>query len=250
MNEIYVRGCARWIAEHGPPRGETLPPMLRRRCSLGTRAAADAIAELVGHGLVIADAAIVHGTALGEITTTVDLLDMLRDSPPSPSPTKFATSVHNAAMGQLAIALGHTGRSTTVSSGAHTVAAAWLEAIATLRHEAEHVLLVVVDEPMPPRLVPHHDGVVVAWWLARDPGVQPTARVRWMAPARDVPTCEQVPAPLAHAAVRFAWPIAVATSTAEARATVQMRLEPDDERGHAASLVITRVAESSTTLRV
>lgn len=242
MSELFVRGCARWIADDGSPRGEGLPPMLRRRCSLGTRAAADAIAKLVAQGLVIADAAIVHGTALGEITTTVELLDMLCETPPSPSPTKFATSVHNAAVGQLAIGLGHTGRSTTVSAGVHTVAVAWLEAIATLHGEAEHVLLLIVDEPVPQRLVPHHDGVVVAWWLARSPGEHAIASVRWSPPARDVPPCEQVPAPLLRAAVRFVWPIAVATSaTDDVRATVQLRLEPDDERGHAASLVITRL---------
>lgn len=229
------------MAEQGPPRGEGLPPLLRRRCSLGTRAAADAIAVLVARGLVVGDAAIVHATALGELGTTVDLLDALHDAPPMLSPTKFATSVHNAAVGQLSIALGHTGRSTTVSAGARTVAAGWLEAIATLQDEADHVLLLVVDEPTPTRLVPHHDGVVVAWWLAREASDGAYARVRWVAPARGVPPCAQLPAALARAAVRFAWPITTAVSSDEAPTEAHVRLEPDDDRGHAASLVITRL---------
>lgn len=231
MSDVIIRAAATWTAERGAPRAELIPAAMRRRCSLATRIVAETTGELVGHGLPLARAAIVHGTAFGEIATTAELLDMMRDGDGALSPLRFATSVHNTAIGQLAIAQGHTGRSTTLSAGVQTVAAAWLEAQAWLACGADDVLLVVADEPMPAQLHPHHDGLGVALWLSAQPAPGHRAVARWQPPRRDVPSAAAVPAPLRSNPVRWAWSIVAALGTA---ATV--RLEPDDARGYASSL--------------
>ncbi len=222
-----------WTAERGTPRAELIPAAMRRRCSLATRIVAEVTGELVAVGMPLASAAIVHGTAFGEIATTVELLDMMRDSDGALSPLRFATSVHNTATGQLAIAQGHTGRSTTLSAGDQTVAAAWLEAQAWVACGATHVLLVVAEEPMPAQLHPLHDGLGVALWLTAraEPGDRGVAR--WQAPRRDVPAAPSVPAPLRSNPVRWAWSLVEALGTAAC-----VRLEPDDARGYASSLAL------------
>ncbi len=233
MIDVVVRAGATWTAERGAPRAELIPAAMRRRCSLATRIVAEVTGELVAAGLPLANAAIVHGTAFGEIATTVELLDMMRDGDGALSPLRFATSVHNTATGQLAIAQGHTGRSTTLSAGEQTVAAAWLEAQAWLACGATNVLLVVADEPMPAQLHPHHDGLGVALWLTAraTPGDRGVAG--WRAPRRDVPVAPSFPAPLRSNPVRWAWSIVEALGTATC-----VRLEPDDARGYASSLAL------------
>lgn len=231
MIDVFIRAAATWTAERGAPRAELIPAAMRRRCSLATRLVAEVTGELVGAGMPLARAAIVHGTAFGEIATTAELLDMMRDGDGALSPLRFATSVHNTATGQLAIAQGHTGRSTTLCAGEQTVAAAWLEAQAWLACGASDVLLVVADEPMPAQLHPHHDGLAVALWLTAEVAPGPRAVARWQAPRRDVPAAAAVPAPLRSNPVRWAWSIVEALGSAAC-----VRLEPDDVRGYASSL--------------
>jgi hypothetical protein len=98
------------------------------------------------------------------------------------SPIRFAGSVHNTAIGQLAIAIGHRGRSSAVSGGAHTLAIGLLEVIGLFADDAPEVVLVLADEPLPPPLSPSYDGLAVGLHLVRTPGpddvvlVGPSAR--------------------------------------------------------------------------
>lgn len=233
MKDVFVRATATWTAERGTPQADLLPVAQRRRCSLATRMVAEVTGELVAKGLVLADAAVVHGTAFGEIATTAELLAMLREGDGELSPLRFAGSVHNTAVGQLAIARGHTGESTTVSAGHHTVAAVWLEAMALLATGAEHVLVVLADEPMPVPLQPHHDGLAVAIWLSVHDHAPTAGVARWLGAQRDTPAAARVPAPLHDNPIRFAWSIAEALQLGH---DVRVRLEPDDVRGYAASI--------------
>ncbi len=231
MNDVFIRATASWTAERGAPRAELIPVAQRRRCSLATRIVAEVTGELVRGGLALDHAAIVHGTALGEIATTVELLDMMHEGDGALSPLRFAGSVHNTAIGQLAIACGHTGWSTTVSAGQHTVAAAWLEALALLACGTEHVLLVLSDEPLPASLQPYHDGLAVAMWLCRDSDAPHRGVARWLGSQRDTPAEPRVPASTQRSPVRFAWSLIEALGR-----DVRVRLEPDDARGYAASI--------------
>ncbi len=233
MSDVFVRAAATWTADRGAPTAALIPAPQRRRCSLATRIVAEVTGTLVDRGLPLLDAAIVHGTGFGEIVTTAALLDMMRDGDGALSPMRFAGSVHNTACGQLSIAQGHTGVSTTISAGVQTLAAAWIEAMG-LFADHEHVLLVVADEPMPATMPPHHDGLAVGLWLSRNPGDPCVARARWVAPQRNVAVAPRVPAPLLHSPVRFASSLVDALGQ-----SIRVRLEPDDARGCAASLELT-----------
>lgn len=234
---VRVRASATWTAERGAPRAELLPLAARRRCSLATRMVAEVTADLVSAGLPIATAALVHGTAFGEIVTTAALLDMMKDGTGELSPLRFAGSVHNTAPGQLAIALGLGGQSTTVSAGQHTFAAAWIEAQALLATGTDDVLFVVADEPMPTTMQPHHDGFAAALWLSS--GDEGTGIARWLGTIRDAPVSARVPAILHDHPLRFAWSMIEALRTvSQSAAEVRVRIGPDDARGCAPVLAL------------
>lgn len=238
MSAVRVRASATWTAERGAPRAELLPLASRRRCSLGTRMVVEVTADLVSAGLPIATAAIVHGTAFGELVTTAALLDMMKDGTGELSPLRFAGSVHNTAPGQLAIALGLGGQSTTVSAGPHTFAAAWIEAVALIASGTDDVLLVVADEPMPTTMRPHHDGFAAALWLSR--GGEGPGLARWLGSIRDAPASPRVPAILHEHPLRFAWSMIEAVRTvSQTAAEVRVRIGPDDARGCAPVLALT-----------
>jgi hypothetical protein len=225
MTGVHARAFATWTAERGAPQAELLPLASRRRCSLATRMVAEVTADLVAAGLPIATAAIVHGTAFGEIVTTAALLDMMKDGTGELSPLRFAGSVHNTAPGQLAIALGLGGQSTTVSAGHHTFAAAWLEAQALLATGTTDVMLVVADEPMPTTMQPHHDGFAAALWLSST-GHGPGS-IHWLGTVRDAPASPRVPAILQGHPLRFAW---VLIEALRSGLPGRVRIGPDDAR--------------------
>lgn len=230
MSVTFVRGFAQWTAEDGAPQALLLPAQQRRRCSLLTRMVAHVTASLVDDGLVLDDAALVVGTGFGEISTTVELMTMMHAEPGELSPIRFAGSVHNAAVGQLAIATGHRGRSTTISAGGHTLAAVWIEALGLLAAGVPNVLAVLADEPLPAPLHPRHDGLAVAMWLTAAP-TQARARVQWLGDERDPPPWPRMPAALQHNPVVPAWCMGVAIAGAHPS---RVRIGPDDARGHAA----------------
>jgi hypothetical protein len=240
VSALYVHRVSAWTAEQGPPRAELLPPAQRRRCSLLSRMVAEVVGATVGDAATLARHAIVCGTGFGEIATTVELLAMMREGDGALSPIRFAGSVHNAPAGQLAIAAGHRGRSTTVSAGAHTVVAVCLEAMGLLAAGSDAVLAVLADEPMPAPLQPRHDGLAVALSLSCEPAPG-SVRVRWLGPRRDAPASMRVPAALLANPLQSAWCLAQALLPGAAPQPC-LRLEPDDERGQAHCVAVERLA--------
>lgn len=227
---IAVRASACWTADRGAPAATLLPSGQRRRCSLLTRACAEVVGDVLAQtGLSLSDAALVCGTSLGEIGTTTQLLDMMREGDGALSPMRFAGSVHNTALGQLAIASDHRGASTTVSAGEHTVAMALLEAATQLACHSAHVVLVLADEPLPSPLRPPYDGLAVALWLSRDDG-NARATLRNLASRRGPFASPRVPAPVHGNPCAPAWTLAAAIA-GDALQTV--RLQPEDHRNHA-----------------
>ncbi len=230
---IGVRACAVWTAERGAPSATLLPAAQRRRCSLLTRTIAEVVGELTqgldAAGLALRDTALVLGTSLGEIGTTVELLGMLHEADGALSPMRFAGSVHSTALGQLAIATGHRGASTTVSAGEHTVAMALLEAATTLACTSAHVVLVLADEPLPAPLRPPYDGLAVALWLSRETAGARATLVGLGSRRTNIAT-PRVPAPLHGNPCAMAWTLATAIGTAAGQT---VRLQPEDTRGHA-----------------
>jgi len=235
-----VRTVAVWTAERGAPRAELLPAQQRRRCSLLTRMVAEVMADLRDGGLVIAEAPLVCGTGFGEIATTAALLEQMHVEAGGLSPIRFAGSVHNTAIGQLAIAIGHRGRSTAVSAGVHTLAMALVEAIGLFADEVDDVALVLADEPLPAPLQPAHDGLAVGLHLVRVP--TPTDMVLAdFGPRREPPPLARVPAAIAGNPCAAAW--SLAQSIRERRAGT-LALEPDEPARRSAMCIDFRLPAS------
>lgn len=133
--------------EGNKPAGTLIERRSRRRCSLFTRALADAYGEaLAASGLDAATVATVFGSALGEVGTMIKLLDtMWRGSEPM-SPMGFAMSVHNAASGVVSISGGNRGFTTSIGADFDTPAMALHEAFGLLGAGVDGVMVTCGDE--------------------------------------------------------------------------------------------------------
>lgn len=171
--EVAVLGCgafipgfdglAGWVrgersAEHEAPKAEIVPPRQRRRASPLSKALADAYAEaLAATALDPALVASVFGSAIGEATTMVGLLDQMWSDSGMLSPMRFATSVHNAASGMISIATNNRGMTTAIGADYDTPAMALLEGIGLVLARGASVIVCCGDEAPPEDLVP--DGI-------------------------------------------------------------------------------------------
>ncbi len=145
--------------DHEAPTGEMIPSRQRRRTSPLTRAFADAFFEAIGGtSLDAATIASVFGSAIGEASTMVGLLDQMWSETASLSPMKFATSVHNAASGIISIATANRGMTTAVGADYDTPAMALLEGIGLVRDRGDCVVVCCGDEAPPPDLMPKGVG--------------------------------------------------------------------------------------------
>src|SRR5690606_32463675 len=107
----YPSWTALWSGESDPeeirPPALLLPTRPRGRASLLTRLFAELLGQLTdtaAAGTSRSDLPVIYGSALGEMTTTLALLDQLGREEPL-SPAGFQSSVHNTAAGVLSIAL-------------------------------------------------------------------------------------------------------------------------------------------------
>ena len=110
--------------------------------------------------------AAVFATRHGEIQASERLIADFREAA-MVSSARFALSVHNAASGVYAVAVGANAPSTTIT-GANAIAGGWLEAALTVLDEDRPVLLSIADEPVPAALKdpgPPY-GVAAAFLLA------------------------------------------------------------------------------------
>ncbi len=152
---IGGRACA----ESSAPVGALVPLRDRRRASPLSRALADAYGGAVERaGLDPARVASVFGSALGEVSTMIGLLDQMWSEGTPLSPMKFATSVHNAAAGVISIATANRGFTTSIGADYDTPAMALVEALGWIGSRGEPVVLCCGDESPPADLVPGQRG--------------------------------------------------------------------------------------------
>lgn len=128
------------------PAAALLPANERRRAPESVRLAV----EVAGQALAMSGRdpgtlACVFASAHGDQAITDAICTTLARAPAELSPTRFHHSVHNAPAGYWTIATGCRAPSSAVCAGAHTFAAALLEAAAQALAEQRPVLLVCSD---------------------------------------------------------------------------------------------------------
>lgn len=140
------------IAGNAPlPPCRHLPMMTARRLSAGSRMAVD-------NGLVLLQRhqpdAVIFTSRHGELERNQRILDALAGLTP-PSPTDFAMSVHNAAVGSLTIVAKAPLVSSSLSAGEDSFQQGLVEAQSFLHSGYRRVLLVDFDNPLPAFYRPH-----------------------------------------------------------------------------------------------
>jgi Beta-ketoacyl synthase, N-terminal domain len=148
------------------PTGALLDKHSKRRASDFTKALADAYGEALHtacaedpavrrHKTVLSPASVasVFGSALGEVSTMISLLEQMWREGGALSPMRFAGSVHNAAAGVVSIGTKNTGFTTSLGADHDTPAMALIEAIAIVLNQREAVIVACGDEAAPSDLV-------------------------------------------------------------------------------------------------
>lgn len=145
--------------EHTTPVAELVPLRQRRRASLLSRAFADAYLGALERAALAPDGvASVFGSALGEASTMIQLLDQMWGEGESLSPMRFTTSVHNAASGMVSIATGNRGVTTSLGADFDTPAMALLEGMGMVLSAGTPVIVCCADEAPPEGLVTAQGG--------------------------------------------------------------------------------------------
>ena len=148
----YLGGAA--DAEQLAPKGMMVPARERRRMSILTKALADTYAEALGTaGVDPSTVASVFGSALGEATTMIGLLDQMWSEEGALSPMRFVMSVHNAAAGVISVATQNRGFTTSLGADFDTPAMALLEGIGLVQSRGDTVIVACGDEAAPIDLV-------------------------------------------------------------------------------------------------
>lgn len=139
--------------------GELLDKHSRRRASELTKACAEVYREaLLQAGFDALEVAAVFGSAVGEASVTIGLLEQLWRGPGMLSPMRFAASVHNAAAGVVSIGTKNTGFTTALGADFDTPAMALLEGMAFALVHNTPVIVVCADEGAPENLVASDEG--------------------------------------------------------------------------------------------
>jgi hypothetical protein len=136
-----------------PPSAESIERRSRRRASPLTRACSCAFTEAARQaGIDVATTGAVFGSALGEVSTMLELLDQMGKREPL-SPMGFTTSVHHSAAGTVSISGGNRGFTTSISANHDTPAAAIFEASGVCATMGTPVVAVCGDDQAPERFV-------------------------------------------------------------------------------------------------
>lgn len=173
-DEVAVLGCGAFVPgfdglkgwaealpspEHDAPKAELVPKRQRRRASPLSKALADAFSDaLEATSLDPSQVASVFGSAIGEASTMVGLLDQMWSETAMLSPMRFATSVHNAASGVISIATENRGITTAIGADYDTPAMALMEGLGLVLARGESVIVCCGDESPPADLVPDGAG--------------------------------------------------------------------------------------------
>lgn len=151
--EAGARGNASRDEPFPKATGASIERRARRRASPLCRALADAYATAATTaGVDVSTTSSVFGSALGEVSTMLGLLDEMSRHEPL-SPMAFATSVHSAAAGTMSISAGNRGFTTSISAYHDTSAAALFEAIGLLHAPGAPVIVACGDQDSPDRFV-------------------------------------------------------------------------------------------------
>ncbi|OUS26742.1 hypothetical protein A9Q99_16090 [Gammaproteobacteria bacterium 45_16_T64] len=153
--------------ESGVPELPFVKPMLRRRLSQLSKMAVKVAFECLSKEgqQVVADRT-VFCSRHGELTRTVGLLESL-SLDEDLSPTGFSLSVHNAASGLYSIANKDKSPSVSLAAGRDTLVEGLREASMLLNSDdAETVLVVIAEEPLPEHLLPFADEMQRSFALA------------------------------------------------------------------------------------
>lgn len=133
-----------------------LPPNERRRATLSARLVLEAIRQAtevtdVGPEQLPS----VFASSDGDLSLVEAMCASICREPPTISPTIFHNSVHNAVAGYWSIASGCMAASTSIAAWDGTFAAGLVESAAQLATDANDLLLVAYDVPVPGKLDRH-----------------------------------------------------------------------------------------------
>lgn len=149
---VFVLGAVSWGEADDQELPCTILPMRARgRASQLTRVLAELFGRLVDPGHA-ADMPMFFGSAYGEMTTTIALLDQMLLEP-TVSPAKFQSSVHNTAAGLLSITTENRAPATAIAAGDDTVAMTLADAYAWISCHGGPAVALIADEPGPERLL-------------------------------------------------------------------------------------------------
>lgn len=153
------------LAEDGQPEVAFLPPAVKRRSTRLTKMMLRAAFDCCGESLR-PDVRTVFASRHGAIHVAVKILESIVSGKPV-SPMQFSHSVHNAQAGLYSIAASNREASSSLAGEADTFTSAWIEALLHLERAPETpVLLVIGDEPVPPKLLPLVDEPAASYAVA------------------------------------------------------------------------------------
>jgi hypothetical protein len=148
----FVLGAVTWgLAEDTELPCEVLPVRARGRASPLTRIFSELYGRL-SDPLRATKTPMFFGSAYGEMSTTIALLDQMLTEP-TVSPVKFQASVHNTAAGLLSITTENRAPATAIAAGEDTVAMTLADACTWIDCHGGRALVLIADEPGPERLL-------------------------------------------------------------------------------------------------
>lgn len=148
----FVLGAVTWgLAEDTELPCEVLPVRARGRASPLTRIFSELYGRL-SEPLRSTKAPMFFGSAYGEMSTTIALLDQMLVEP-TVSPVKFQASVHNTAAGLLSITTENRTPATAIAAGEDTVAMTLADACTWIDCHGGRAIVLVADERGPDRLL-------------------------------------------------------------------------------------------------
>lgn len=129
------------------PSCEAVSSRLRRGTSLVTRIGLEVMGQAARRGGAdLSRAAMIFGSAHGEVRTAFEQFRMMEEPGGRLSPVRFKSSVHNTATGLLSIAFENRGFSTALAAGGATFAMCLLEGLALLDRQGGEAVIGLADD--------------------------------------------------------------------------------------------------------
>ncbi len=209
---LHVIGVGFWSPPPDLPAANMLAPRVRGRASLLTLMFAEVMEKAMQQAQIPASTyATIFGSAFGEMERLIQLLETMQSASGEVSPLRFQTSVHNAAAGQISIAVKNSNFSTSLAAGHNTMAMSFVEAACWMQLHQAPLLLVMGDEAAPPRINEGTTYAPIAAALALVPSHSSTSaalRLRLLRAESTTPPANPTPAsgnPCAQLAPLIEW---------------------------------------------